>query len=77
MLDDEAITIKACAMLDGYVGEFENMQQMLVKIGFFQMRNSIGQAVGMLQTRANVIGKDHECECYAEKINEVINVLTD
>lgn len=77
MLSANDIVIKACLKLDGYTGTFENMQSMLTDIGFFQMRNSIGQAVGMLQTRANVIGKDHECECYAEKITEVINVLTD
>ncbi len=74
MLSDEQITIKACAALDGYIGEYDNMHQMLVKIGFFQMRNSIGEAVKLLQSQ---IDGGEECRGRDAEITEVINVLTD
>lgn len=67
MLTDDEIVMQACAALDGYVGTAENMQQMLVKIGFFQMRERIGEVVRLL---------DMQFDCMA-RVDEAINLLTD
>lgn len=74
MLSANDIVIKACLKLDGYTGTFENMQSMLTDIGFFQMRNGIGEAVKLLQSQ---IDGGEECGARDAEITEVINVLTD